>query len=113
IRQQARTIDVMPTVLDLLGGKAASDVQGTSMVPAFYGKQVPTDYSYEETLYGKIIMHWAALRGIHTADWMYVRAPKPELYDLNKDPNELHNIINENPKKYRELEEQLKLESHL
>lgn len=113
VQQQARTIDVLPTILDLLGGKSSSAVQGTSLVPTFSGHQVPSTYSYEETLYGKIIMHWAALRGIHTADWMYIRAPKPELYDLDKDPGELHNVIRENPKKYRELEEQLKLQSHL
>ncbi len=113
IRQQARTIDVLPTILDLLGGKASSAVQGTSLVPVFSGKQVPRTYSYEETLYGKFNMRWAALRGIHTADWMYVRAPKPELYDLNKDPGELDNVIDAHPKEYRELENQLKLVSHL
>src|SRR5665213_418013 len=109
IQPQARTIDVLPTVLDLLGGKASSAVQGTSMVPAFSGRQVPTTYSYEETLFPKFMMNWAALRGIHTADWMYVRAPKPELYDLHKDPDELRNVIDAHPREYRELEKQLKL----
>ncbi len=109
IQQQARTIDVLPTVLDLLGGKASSAVQGTSMVPTFSGKQVPSTYSYEETLFPKFMMNWAALRGVHTADWMYVRAPKPELYDLDRDPDELHNVIGAHPRKYRELENQLKL----
>ncbi len=113
IRQQARTIDVQPTILDLLGGKSPAAVQGTSMVPAFSGKQMSSTYSYEETLYGKFNMRWAALRGIHTADWMYVRAPRPELYDLKKDPGELSNVIDEHPKEYRELENQLKLISHL
>jgi choline-sulfatase len=109
VQQQARTIDVLPTVLDLLGGKASSVVQGTSMVPAFSGKQVPSTYSYEETLFPKFMMNWAALRGIHTTDWMYVHAPKPELYDLRNDPGELHNVIDAHPKEYRELEKQLNL----
>jgi arylsulfatase A-like enzyme/Flp pilus assembly protein TadD len=113
IEQQARTIDVQPTVLDLLGGKSPSEVQGTSMVPAFSGKQVPSNYSYEETLYPKINMGWAELRGIHTAHWMYVRAPKSELYDLDKDPRELNNVIDAHPKEYRELEQQLKLQDRL
>ncbi|HTU51807.1 MAG TPA: sulfatase-like hydrolase/transferase [Acidobacteriaceae bacterium] len=107
--QQARTIDLLPTVLDLLGGHASPAVQGTSLVPAFVGKPVATEYSYEETMYPKFIMNWAPLRGIHTAEWMYVRAPKPELYDLKTDPAELHNVIDAHPKKYRELDEQLKL----
>lgn len=109
VSQQARTIDLLPTVLDLLGGHASSVVQGASLVPTFTGKPAATEYSYEETMYPKFIMNWASLRGIHTAEWMYVRAPKPELYDLKNDPNELHNVIGENPKEYRELDEQLKL----
>jgi choline-sulfatase len=109
VSQQARTIDLLPTVLDLLGGHASAAVQGSSLVPAFTGKPVATEYSYEETMYPKFIMNWASLRGIHTADWMYVRAPKPELYDLKTDPAELHNVIEAHPKEYRELDQQLKL----
>ncbi len=109
VLQQARTIDLLPTVLDLLGGRASAAVQGTSLVPAFNDKPVSTEYSYEETMYPKFIMNWAALRGIHTTDWMYVRAPKPELYDLKNDPGELHNVIDAHPKEYRELDKQLKL----
>ncbi len=108
VQQQAREIDALPTVLNLLGGKASSAIQGTSMVPAFSGKPVRTTYSYEETLYPKINMGWAELRGIHTDHWMYIRAPKPELYDLDKDPRELQNVIAAQPKEYRELEAQLK-----
>lgn len=33
VQQQAREIDVLPTVLDLLDGRASSAIQGTSMVP--------------------------------------------------------------------------------
>jgi arylsulfatase A-like enzyme/Flp pilus assembly protein TadD len=113
IQQQAREIDLLPTVLDLLGGKASSAVQGTSLVPAFSGKTVPTNYSYEETLYPKINMGWSELRGIHTAHWMYVRAPRPELYNLDQDPGELKNVIDSHPKEYRVLEAQLKNASRL
>ncbi|MGH9616544.1 MAG: sulfatase-like hydrolase/transferase [Acidobacteriaceae bacterium] len=113
VQQQAREIDLLPTVLDLMGGKASGAVQGTSMVPAFSGKPVATDYSYEETLYPKINMGWSELRGIHTAHWMYIRAPRPELYDLDNDPAEMNNIIDSHPKEYRELDAQLKKASRL
>jgi choline-sulfatase len=108
IRQQAREIDVLPTILDLLGIHPSSAIQGTSMVPAFFGKKVPSDYSYEETLYPKIDMGWSQLLGIHTARWMYVKAPRPELYDLDHDPGERTNVIKTHPKIFRELEAQLK-----
>ena len=34
---------------------------------------------------------------IRTAHWMYIRAPKPELYDLDNDPSELKNVIVTHP----------------
>jgi arylsulfatase A-like enzyme/Flp pilus assembly protein TadD len=113
VQQQAREIDLLPTILNLLGGEPSSAVQGTSLVPTFSGKTVPSTYSYEETLYPKINMGWSALRGIHTAHWMYVRAPRSELYDLDQDPGELRNVIDSHPKEYRELEAELKKSSRL
>ena len=113
VQQQAREIDLLPTVLDLIGVAPSSAVQGTSLVPAFSGNTVPSNYSYEETLYPKINMGWSELRGIHTAHWMYVRAPRPELYDLDRDPGELNNVINEHAREYRELDAQLKKASRL
>lgn len=44
---------------------------------------------------------------------MYVRAPRPELYDLDQDPGELNNVIDSRPKEYRELDAQLKKFSNL
>ena len=113
LQQQAREIDLLPTVLDLMGGHASAAVQGTSLVPAFFGKTVPSNYSYEETLYPKINMGWSELRGIHTAHWMYIRAPRPELYNLDQDPGELNNVIDAHPKEYRELDAELKKASRL
>ena len=93
IRQQARAIDFLPTVLDLLGGQPPDKVQGTSLTPSFGGKDAATAVSYAETLYPKINMGWSELRAIRTNHWKYVRAPKPELYDLSQDPAETHNVI--------------------
>lgn len=108
VKQQARTIDVLPTLLELMGGKAAAPVQGVSLVPAFQGANLPPTYSYQETLYPKMNMGWSELRGIRSAKWKYVRAPRPELYDLEQDPQEKVNVIDAHPKEFRELDEQLK-----
>jgi choline-sulfatase len=113
IKQQVREIDVLPTIVNLLGGKPSAVIQGVSVVPAFSGKPISTEYSYEETLYPKINMGWSELRGIHTDHWMYIRAPKPELYDLDHDPGELKNVIGSQPKEFRELEAKLKQLSRL
>jgi choline-sulfatase len=108
VKQQARTIDLLPTLFALMGGAAPQGVQGTSLVPDFSGKEAPAKYSYAETLYSKVNMGWAELRAIRTNRWKYIRAPKPELYDLVQDPAETTNVIASHPKEAHELEAQLK-----
>ena len=108
VSQQARTIDFLPTVLDLMGGKPPASCQGASLVPAFSGKQVTTAVSYAETLFPKMNMGWSELRAIRTPKWKYVRAPKPELYDLTNDPGETTNVLDRHPAEVQELEAKLK-----
>jgi choline-sulfatase len=108
VKQQARTIDLLPTVLELMGGKTPAEVQGTSLAPTFTGKEVPTTYSYSETLFPKLNMGWAELRGMRTNRWKYIRAPKNELYDLIQDPAETTNVIASHPAEVQELEAKLK-----
>jgi choline-sulfatase len=108
VTQQARTIDVLPTIMDLLGAEPPLESQGVTLTPSFDGKTVATTYSYEETLYPKINMGWAELRGVRTDKWKYVRAPKPELYDLLHDPGETKNVIDSHPEQFGTLEAQLK-----
>jgi len=108
VKQQVRAIDFLPTVLDLLGDKAPASVQGVSLAPSFRGREADSAVSYAETLYPKINMGWAELRGIRTARWKYVRAPKPELYDLSQDPGESRNLIQSHAAEVQKFEAQLK-----
>ncbi|MBI4875222.1 MAG: sulfatase-like hydrolase/transferase [Acidobacteria bacterium] len=108
VKQQARTIDLLPTILALMGGQAPPGIQGTSLAPAFTGQQVPTGDSYVETLFPKINMGWAELRGIRTNRWKYICAPKPELYDLLQDPAEATNVIRDHPAEAEALDGKLK-----
>ena len=107
VKQQARTIDLLPTIMDLLGGAAPAGVEGVSLVPFFSGKDAATAVSYGETLFPKINMGWAELRAIRTNQWKYIRAPKPELYDLSRDPKETDNVLAEHASEVRKLEAQL------
>jgi choline-sulfatase len=108
VKQQVRSIDFLPTALGLLGKKAPDNIQGSSLVPAFSGETVPTEISYEETLYPKLALGWAELRGIRTNHWKYIHAPKPELYDLGRDPGETTNVIQQHPAEVEKFEAQLK-----
>src|SRR6185369_15105984 len=94
-------------LLELMGGPAPQGVQGTSLVPTFTGKEAPTGDTYVETLFPRINMGWAELRGIRTNRWKYIRAPKPELYDLIRDPAETANVIGSHPTEVEQLEARL------
>ncbi len=108
VKQQVRSVDFLPTLLALLGGSAPANVQGLNLAPAFSGKTVDTEISYEETLYPKLALGWAELRGIRTNHWKYIRAPKPELYNLDADPGEMTNVIKQHPAEVERLDAQLK-----
>jgi arylsulfatase A-like enzyme/Flp pilus assembly protein TadD len=107
IKPQARTIDLLPTILELTGVPAPPGLEGASLVPLLSGKSAPTAVSYAETLYPKINLGWAELRAIRTNQWKYIRAPRPELYDLSRDPGEANNVLSEHPSEVRKLEAKL------
>jgi choline-sulfatase len=108
VKEQARTVDFLPTILDLMGGRAPAPVQGASLTPYFQSKDAGTAVSYAETLYPKINMGWAELRAIRTNHWKYIRAPKPELYDLSEDAAETRNVIQSHAAEVQRFEAQLR-----
>jgi choline-sulfatase len=107
VKAQVRTIDLLPTLLELMGGRAPGGVQGTSLAPTFTGKPVAS-WSYLETLYPKINLGWAELRGVRTDLWKYIQAPKPELYDLVNDPGETTSVIGDHAAEVQQFQANLK-----
>jgi arylsulfatase A-like enzyme len=90
-------VDLFPTVLDLLGVGAPSDIQlsGRSLAPALRGTDDLTETtSYAETLIPLLHFGWSDLRSLREGRWKYIAAPRPELYDLEEDPAESRNLLN-------------------
>jgi arylsulfatase A-like enzyme/predicted negative regulator of RcsB-dependent stress response len=48
---------------------------------------------YSETLYPRIHLGWSELRSLIDGRYHYIEAPRPELYDLERDPGEARNLI--------------------
>jgi choline-sulfatase len=84
--------DVAPTVLALLGIRRPGSFQGTDLSPLFTGSGRGTSEVYCETFRPRLSYGWSHLQGIRTEAWKYVRAPRPELYDLRADPGETANL---------------------
>ena len=82
-------VDVMPTILDLVG-VTLHDVDGVSLLPAIARGEADREV-YSETLYPQHL-GWSALRALRAGRYKAIAAPKPELYDLLADPWEEHNL---------------------
>jgi len=85
--------DLMPTMLAFLKIDAPSDVQGHNLLPLITGKEKDEARSlYAETFLPRLHFNWSELRGAETESYHFIDAPKPELYDLKRDPGETNNL---------------------
>ncbi|MBW2233014.1 MAG: sulfatase-like hydrolase/transferase [Deltaproteobacteria bacterium] len=100
IERQVSLVDVVPTVLDLLGIDAPGGLDGRSLLDQLPPEPRPI---YVETLATMTLHGWAPLFGVRREDFKYVFAPRPELYDLRHDPGELENLFEERSGIAREL----------
>jgi len=103
------TVDLLPTMLELLSVDVPGVAQGQSLVSHFRG-QPWTDADrpiYAETILPHGQFGWSALCSVRDARWKYVRAPRSELYDLVEDPREQQNLIDSHPEVAAKMEQKL------
>jgi len=93
VESRVGTVDLVPTVLDLLGIEVPEVVQGTSRAPDIRGTgTTPPDALYAETLSPRIAHGWGELRVLFDEDLKFIFGPRPELFDLAEDPDEYHDL---------------------
>jgi len=89
-------VDLMPTALAAAGVEIPSAVQGRNLLPVIRGETPDHDRAvYNETFLPRIHFNWSELRGAQNAKYHFIDAPKPELYDLARDPGELQNLFSD------------------
>jgi choline-sulfatase len=89
------TADLAPTVA-ALAGVALAQTDGHSLLPLIAGAAGDPDRpAYSESYYQNVLLGWSPLRAVRTGRWKFIDAPRPELYDLEHDPGELHSRIAE------------------
>jgi arylsulfatase A-like enzyme len=99
-------VDVLPTVLDLLGITLPGVIDGESLAPALRGVEVADRTVYAESMYAQRF-GWAPLRMIRVGTLKYIDAPRPELYDLRTDPLEERDLADARPATVADMRERL------
>jgi len=85
------TIDISPTVLQLVRftDPLTKQFQGNSLASFLNDPERRDDrMAYAETFYPKNSFGWSPLRALIGARHFYIDAPRPELYDMAKDPGQ-------------------------
>ena len=107
VTDTVRIVDVMPTVLQLLGVEIPKTVQGRSLLPLARGE--PLDLvAMSETWYPRHHYGWSELTSIRDGRYHLIAAPRRELYDTQADPGEVHDLAAANPTRADVLERALR-----
>ena len=99
--------DVAPTILALAGAAPLEGATGRDLRPWMRGSSGEPAAVYLETLATQLDFGWSPLLGLRTERFKYVRAPRPELYDLAADPGETRDLAAERADVVRELDAEL------
>lgn len=112
-------LDIAPTLLDYAGVKVPKEMQGRSLRPVISSQSTPNKkeqpwrssiyYHYYEYPHGWHLVH--AHRGVRTKTHKLIHfydIDEWELYDLERDPDEVNNVYNQ--RQYKKMQKKLKTE---
>ncbi|MCC6794394.1 MAG: sulfatase-like hydrolase/transferase [Candidatus Hydrogenedentes bacterium] len=87
------SIDLFPTILSAAGIPDIPRNQGADLYSAYCGNDaVDEAMQYSESLLSEVGFGMAPLYAVRYNGRKYIRAPKPEFYDLKADAGELNNL---------------------
>jgi len=106
VDQTVRSLDIFPTIFDVLGLKGPAAVDGVSLLPLLQGEPYEASI-FSETDYRLFVNH----RMIRQGDFKLIldlQDGKKELYDLSADPVEASDISSSEARRTYEMEQALR-----
>ncbi len=103
----ASLIDIAPTLLAWVGAPPLPTARGSDLRIVMRGAQLAERPIYMETLATQFDFGWSPLLALRVGRFKFVRAPRPELYDLISDPDETRNLAGEQPERLARMDAQL------
>jgi len=92
VTAKVRLVDIAPTVLEIAAIPVPSQLPGQSLLRAAKGGAGGDQPVYSRADLPQRGFGWSLLESWRASKYLYVRAPKPELYDLTADPLAAHNL---------------------
>lgn len=108
VEAPVQTLDIYPTVLELLGAEIPKELQGKSLLAGVEGDADPNRPVFAEARLNRRHREWnfGQFVAVRSGGWklIYNRTRKnAELYHLAQDPGETRNLIDQERRKTREL----------
>ena len=93
VAAKVRLVDIAPTLLEIAAIPVPSQMPGQSLLRiAKAGGSGADQPVYSRADLPQRGFGWSPLESWRASKYLYIRAPKPELYDLTADPGATHNL---------------------
>jgi len=101
IEERVELVDVMPTLLQRVGIAIPPEMQGESLLALMTAKAAAPEPdsqpwrdrpAYAQAEYSHDTFGWSALQSLRSGKYLYVQAPRRELYDEAVDPDADNNL---------------------
>jgi arylsulfatase A-like enzyme/Flp pilus assembly protein TadD len=94
VAAKVRLVDIAPTLLEIAAIPVPSQMPGQSLLRIAKSR---SSGSADQPVYSRSDLPqrgfgWSPLESWRAGKYLYIRAPKPELYDFTVDPGEAHNL---------------------